>query len=145
MTTTTTTTDEAVRLVEEMYASFEQGDTGPWLDRMSTAHEPLGIGTDPDEFWRGRELLTEVVSAQLAEMSSLGIRFEPGEVTADSRGDVAWVANEPTLTFPDGTAVPMRFTAVLVREGAELRWAQWHLSIGVANEEALDAELTTGA
>lgn len=143
--TSTTITDEATRFIGSMYDSFATGDADAWLDRITTEHEPLGIGTDPEEFWEGRGVLTSVIRAQLRELPAIGARFTAGDVRAQAHGDVVWVADRPTLSFPDGTSVPMRYSAVLVREADGLRWAQWHLSIGVANEEALDAELTTGA
>ena len=143
VTSTRTLTEELNDLFEEMYAALITGDVSTWAARMSARHEPLGIGTDPHEFWVGRDRIAQVTGAQVEEMSAAGIRFVAGDIRTHSVGEVAWGVDQPTLRMPDGTQVPMRLTVVAVDEDGELRWTQFHLSMGVPNGEALQQDLTT--
>ncbi|HUG85036.1 MAG TPA: nuclear transport factor 2 family protein [Euzebya sp.] len=146
MSTTTATTaaaEEIRRMLADLYDAFSTGDADPWAARLSVEHTPHGIGTDPQEFWSGRDQLTAVINAQISEMSAAGISFQGGSPLIDVRGDVAWIADQPTLRTGDGTAVPMRLTVVLTNEDDAWRMVSFHLSVGVPNETLLDATLTT--
>ncbi len=143
MTTTTTLSDELVHLIQQMYAAFTSGDPAAWSGHVAQTHDVVGIGTDPTEFWIGRDRVTDVTNTQLQEMSAAGISFSAGHIRAGSAGDVAWGVDEPTLHMPDGPEQPMRLTVVAVKEHGELRWTHFHLSVGVANAEALELDLTT--
>ena len=145
MTATDTSTrplsDQAREFLADLYDSFATGDASPWADRLTMAHEPIVIGTDPAEFWDDRDHLVATVRAQAADIAASGTRFEGGAAHIESSGDVAWVADEPTMVLPDGRTIPMRLTGVFVREDGELRFAQGHLSVGHPNEDMLDLAL----
>jgi len=140
-TTTTRSTEEIRRIVADLYDAFSTGDAAPWASRLSTEHEPTGIGTDPQEFWVGREQLTRVFDAQVTEMHAAGISFEGGDAVVEIHGDVAWIADQPTLRMGDAT-IPVRLTMVLTAEGGDWQMAHFHLSNGVPNETMLDTSLT---
>lgn len=144
MATTTTLTDEITDMVTEMYATFATGDATVWTERITQQHQPLGIGTDAEEFWVGRDKLTEVTTAQIRELAEAGVTLTATQIRADSHGQVVWATDEPTLRMGDGTELPLRLTVIAVQEQGELRWTHFHLSAGAAaNEEVLDLDLTT--
>lgn len=67
--------------------------------------------------------------------SSGGVRSAT-ETEAFSEGSVGWGATRLSITFPDGTLVSPRWTAVLHQEHGEWKFVQLHASIGVPDEEA---------
>jgi hypothetical protein len=144
MATTTTLTSAITEMLTEMYAAGASGDPTAWAGRIAQHHPPVGIGTDVAEYWIGHDKLVEVTTAQLHGMSAAGITFTPGQIRADSHGDVAWATDQPTLRMPDGTALALRLTVVAVKEDGELRWTHFHLSApAAANDEVLDLDLDT--
>jgi len=124
-----------------MYAMFETGSPAGADTLLSKAPGVLGIGTDPDEWWID-DAVAAAFRVQVPEMHAAGMRLRSGGVVAHSEGTVGWVADRPTLLLPDGSEVPMRLTAVWHRDGDAWRMVQFHLSIGVSNQDALGAELT---
>jgi ketosteroid isomerase-like protein len=144
-TTIQSTTDrieEVRRVVADLYDSFATGDATPWASRLSSGHTPTGIGTDPHEFWSGRDKLSAVVQAQVREMNAVGISLESGSPVVDVQGGVAWVADQPTLRTGDGNAVRLRLTVVLTDEDGTWHMSHFHLSTGVPNERLVDTSLT---
>ncbi len=101
----------------------------------------LAIGTDPNEWWAGYDMIARVFKAQLQEMG--GIQIKAGELNAFVEGTVGWVAGRPRFQLPNGQEVAFRVTAVFHKEDGEWKNVQQHTSIGVPNEEAVGKELTT--
>jgi hypothetical protein len=64
-----------------------------------------------------------------------GVKIEAGHVMAFSAGDVAWVADRPLVTLPDGTTIAMRTTLILYHENGAWKLIQQHNSVGISNEE----------
>ncbi len=146
MTATTTagndaTTEEVRRFVADLYDAFATGDATAWVDRITGDHDAVAIGTDPDEFWDERDHMVATMKAQVASMSEAGFRLRSGTPHIGHRGDVAWIADEPTMVLPDAREIPMRMTAVLTREEDGWRYTHAHLSVGVPNEGLLDLAL----
>jgi hypothetical protein len=121
---------------------FNTGGVSIVGDFVSTEEDVLGIGTDPREWWAGSEAFRAAWNTQLPEMHAAGLRFEPGDIQAFSEGSIGWFADQPTLKMPDGGEVPMRLSGVCRQEDGAWKMVQFHLSIGMLNEEALGEELT---
>ena len=128
-------------LLEDIYASISSGDASAYLGNLSD--DVVGIGTDEAEWWVGRDVMAPVVAAQLKEMSAAGIRFTSGEPVIGEAGDVAWLADRPTVHLPDGSSQRLRATLVASREGDVLVVRQMHLSVPAPNEEVVQMSLTT--
>jgi len=101
----------------------------------------LAIGTDPTEWWAGYATITRVFKAQLEETG--GFQILAGTPQAYSDGSIGWVAGRPTLKLPDGAEIPARLTAVFQREQDDWKIVQWHVSIGIPNEDLIGKKLTT--
>lgn len=112
----------------EYTKALSSGDTSSLLGTISRDPDVIEIGSAPDAWTEGYESiagrLTEVFGA-LA-----GTSIEPGDVKAFQEGTVAWLADRPTMTTPDGMRVSARITAVFHREGDGWKMVQSHFSIG---------------
>jgi hypothetical protein len=127
-------------LTLRLYEALASGDHA-FLDRhFSGRSGVLTIGTDPQEWWTDREAAMRVFRAQLEEIG--GFPIAAGDPQAYTEGSVGWVADQPRVTLP-GTDMRLRLTGVLHREGEDWKIVQWHISMGVPNEQALGQELTT--
>jgi ketosteroid isomerase-like protein len=133
--------NEMRKLVDQLYDSFSSGDAAPWASR--TADDVIVIGTDPDEWWEGRDMVTSVVTAQLREMSDAGVRLVADDPRIYEHGDVLWSVDHPVLHLRDGTEVPMRVTLIAAVEEGVLRLKHGHYSVGAVNEETFGQELPT--
>jgi len=132
---------ELIALVERMYAAQAAGDVD-WVARLlSTSDGALTIGTDAAEWWEGAQIRDRWL-AQLA--AGIGeARMTATRLRAHEEGDVGWVADEPRIELPDGTALTMRATAVFHREDGEWRLVQGHSSLGVPNADSFGMDLPT--
>jgi hypothetical protein len=128
-------------LMQRVYEAFERGD-GAYLEGLVARDaDALMVGTDPREWWAGRETIVRVFRAQLAEVGGR-VRVEPGEQEAPAAGPVGWIAARAVFRLPAGAALPLRITAVFRRERGAWRIVQWHASVGVPNAEAIGQALT---
>jgi hypothetical protein len=123
--------------------AFESGDVSLVEALVSREKDLLGIGSDPDEWWPDRENLIRAAEAQIPEMHSAGMRIQLKNERSLSEGDVGWSGAQAALVVPEVGEVPMRFTSVWHRESGEWRLVQFHLSVGVSNEDVLGEELPT--
>lgn len=132
---------ELVPLVERVYRSYAAFD-GDAIDDILARHPgTLGIGTAPEEWHAGYEAFAAVMRVQFQEMPKL--RFDIEDITAWKEGTVGWAACRAMLVIEGMPSVSTRSTFVLHEEGALWRIVQWHISIPVANEDALGVGLTS--
>lgn len=101
----------------------------------------LAIGTDPAEWWAGYATITKVFEAQLKETGGFQILADTPQAYSD--GQIGWVAGQPTLRLQDGTEIPFRLTAVFQKEQDDWKIVQWHVSMGISNEDVIGESLTT--
>lgn len=108
----------------------EEGDA--LVDLLSERAETIFVGTDPEEWWVGR---TEIDPALRDLLTTTGgIDLVHGSPRAFRHESMAWLADCPSVLLPNGTAIPVRLTAVALEEEAGWRFVQVHLSIGVSND-----------
>jgi ketosteroid isomerase-like protein len=132
--------DELRDLFLGFYDALANGDAA-FVDRHFSRDNDLRvIGTDPQEWWSGPRVF-EVFRAQLEAMGG-GMPLRPGDPEAFSEGSVGWVADQGTLSLPDGTELVVRVSAVAHREDGDWKFVQSHASFGVPNEESV-GELPT--
>ena len=122
------------KTVDDLVSALNSGDVATVDKLVASTDNVLGIGSDPDEWWAGRERLLSVLEAQMREMA--GARWELGEVT----GSAGWAAAPTDVVLPDGTRVAGRLTVAVSPDGMV---EHFHFSVGTANEEAIGQELTT--
>ena len=128
------------QLFEGLYESLATGDTSPWADAL--ADDAVVIGTDEAEWWQGKDEAMNVIRVQVQELHDAGVRYSANDPQVRAAADVILVADRPTAVLADGTTLPMRLTVAATRDGGALLIRQLHISVGVANEEVLQQELT---
>jgi uncharacterized protein (TIGR02246 family) len=100
------------------------------------------IGTDPDEFWSGRDKVIEIMRAQFEEF---GDDVTVGPVEVDGRAlteEAGYFAGQTSFTTPGG-AIPVRVSGAACREAGGWKIAHLHASIGASNEDTIGRQLTT--
>lgn len=127
-------------LVLAMYHDWSSADP-TFLDLFSDSDDFTLIGTDPAEWFHGGRTAKSIFRTQVEEIGD--IRITAGDLRSFAHGDVGWTVDNPTLAFGNGVSVMFRITGVYVREEGGWTCMHLHASIGTANEEALEIELTT--
>jgi class 3 adenylate cyclase len=134
---------ELTAVVRRVFGSMNARDLAALRNLHSDRDGVTFVGTDPDEWWTSFGEMVSVFEAQLGEFDAGGVTFALGGVEAYSEGTVGWAACRPNLVFPDGKSTELRWTGVLCLDGGIWRCVQWHLSVGVVNEDLLGFEMTT--
>src|SRR5437763_13705837 len=132
--------EELRSVVLRLYRALEGGDVEAMARRFSAHEGMVAIGTDPAEWWTDHAELVGVWRAQVGELA--GWQWRSTSLQTWSEGTTGWFADSPELTVV-GQVLSIRATGVLHLEHDEWKVVQWHLSIGVANEDSLGVELTT--
>lgn len=128
-------------LMLRIYQALSSGDAD-FFDQLASRQDGLvAIGTDPTEWWADYGSFVRALRAQLQEMGG-GFPITPGDPQAHREGSVGWAADQPTFNLPESPAIPLRLTMVFHQEAGSWKVVQWHVSLGVANEEALGQELS---
>jgi hypothetical protein len=130
---------ELEALLMSFYEALTEGDISYIKNITSRRDGVLMIGTDPNEWWADYDTIIRVNEAQIKEMG--GIPVEAGDPQAFTEGSVGWVADQALIRLADGPDIPFRLTGVLHKENNEWKMVQWHVSIGVPNEEAFGQDL----
>ena len=106
-------------LITGIYAATSSGgDPTPYL-----VEDVLVIGTDPDEWWEGRDTVLANLERQ-GETLGLPTMERGSDLRVREFGDTAWFAEHVQATFGD-TTVRVRMTGVAVRQDGEWRFAQF--------------------
>jgi ketosteroid isomerase-like protein len=127
---------EVKELMTRFYEAASKGDFESLNGLVSRRTGIVWIGTDSNEWWESPEAVFQAWQAQTAALNGPA-PITSGNLTAYQRGEVAWVSDRPTFHLPDGRSLPLRLTAVWMREPEGWRVVQVHMSLGVANESVL--------
>lgn len=116
--------NELVDLTMEAMAGG--GDLSPHL-----TEDVLMMGTDPDEYWEGRE---QAVAAHAQQDQTLGrpTFTAEGDRRVRENGDTAWVAEHVQVVLGE-SGLRMRMTGVAVKEG-DGHWRFTQLQAAPAQE-----------
>ena len=108
---------------------ISESDVEVFDDVVSADPATFVVGTAPGELVRERERLRFGFEAE-------GLRLDPGEQpVAYEEGPLGWAYDEPTMTYPDGTEVHTRLTAIFQRDGDTWKLLHAHYSVGVPDDE----------
>jgi hypothetical protein len=123
---------EAAPEVRDAYLQFNKalsaGDVPSLKKVFSRAPGTIEIGSAPDAWSEGHESIVDRLTAVSREIA--GTTIEPGDVRAFQEGTVAWLADRPVMTTPEGMRMSARVTAVFRREDDGWKIVQSHLSMG---------------
>jgi len=130
--------EEICRVIHRWMVAISEGDIDSALGRLSDQPGALTIGTDPAEWWHGKETRA-VWGRQIEELGSFPITWE--EIDAWEEGTVGWASAKATMTW-EGKSFDSRATYVLHLERSEWKIVQLHWSLPQTNEEVLGMTLT---
>jgi hypothetical protein len=117
----------------QFYDRLASGDAEAVGDIISAEEDALVIGTDWDQWEDGRDAWISAYTIQTEETPQF--RIEPGsELRGYEEGLIGWAADRPHWVFADGTAIPIRATAVFRQEAGTWTIVQLHVSLGVPDE-----------
>jgi ketosteroid isomerase-like protein len=118
--------------VRDVYVQYTKalssGDASSLLGTFSRDPGVLEIGSAPDAWTEGHENIANRLTEVFRGLA--GTTIEPGDVKAFQEGTVAWLADRPTMTTPEGMRVSARITAVFRLEGEGWKIVQSHFSMG---------------
>ena len=131
---TDTKVEQEVRAaLEASREALNNGDRDGFASSLSTSAESTIIGSDPEEWYTGTQLLANWDEAMTAGGNP--VRAMQDEVFVHVNGDVAWVEGRGRLIDPSGRECPVRLTGVLLKEDGKWKGVQSHASIGVPNDQ----------
>jgi ketosteroid isomerase-like protein len=117
-----------------------KGDVQTLARKLTSESGLRVIGTDPREWWSGRDEVLRLFKTQLAELGEMSLKIESSE--GYEEGSAGWGAAQFTIDL-EGTLIAARLSTVFHQEGGEWKVVQSHASVGAVNEEELGRTLTT--
>jgi len=130
--------EEIRRVIERWTRAIAEGDA-ECLERLSDHPGSLIVGTDPAEWWRGRETRA-VWGRQIEELRGV-FSVRADEIDAWEEGSVGWAAVRETIGV-EGKSLEARATYVLRLEHGEWKVVQAHWSLPQAKIDAFGRPLT---
>jgi hypothetical protein len=137
---TDTDAEQEVQEVQEVRAvlaammeAMNTGDRDAFASFASRRFESTIIGSDPEEWVTGEQLLAALDEAMTAGGNR--VRGVADETFVHVLGDVAWIEGRGRFIDPTGRECAFRQTGVLLKEDGTWKGVQWHASIGVPNEQ----------
>jgi adenylate cyclase len=126
---------ELRQYVSRLFQAAASGDEAALLAAVSQQQGVLVIGTDPAEWWSGYGAIKQVLNGAREDDDASGGVMSEAEVLAYEADSVGWAACRARVAFPGQAAIPLRVTCVCQREEGAWRVVQWHVSLGVPNED----------
>jgi SnoaL-like domain len=121
------TSAELEQLAQESHAAWERGDK-EWFEAHLSAHDPIMLGSAPEEEMVGADAINEITSEELANRDQYAFKpTAPRIIDARESGDIGWTVTESRWEFEDGSYLPVRGLTVLHREDG-----MWKLIAAVA-------------
>jgi class 3 adenylate cyclase/ketosteroid isomerase-like protein len=130
--------EEIRRVIDRWTRAIAEGDA-ECLERLSEHAGTLIVGTDPAEWWRGRETRA-VWGRQIEELRGV-FSVQADEIDAWEEGSVGWAALKETVSV-EGRTIEARATYVLRLERGEWKVVQAHWSLPQTKVEAFGRSLT---
>jgi SnoaL-like domain len=131
---------ELEQLAHEAHEAYERGDAD-WFSTRMSAHDPVMLGSDPEEEKAGAVAIDTLMSEELAHPDLYEFkRTPPRIIDAREAGDIGWILTESRWEFEDGSFLPVRGLTVLHREDG-----LWKLVAGVAAPAISNALLRPGS
>src|SRR5579862_6365066 len=113
-----------------------------WCERMSAGDldgVAATLADDPEAFSIGTQRIgagREEWLESARQVAAMKVTWTPSGLRCWETADAGFAVGEITPTLPDGTSLPMRATAYLVRDGDRMRIFNIHFSWAVPDEVA---------
>ncbi len=128
-------------LARKVFRELADGNGQNVAEIFSDRTGTIAIGTAAEEWWDGAESVRAAFSVQAGELPSF--TFDMQSVAGWREGPIGWAVARVEMTMAGVDPMTLRTTFVAREEGAYWRVVQWHVSMGVANEDSLGVVLTT--
>ena len=125
---------ELEELAHEAHAAWKRGDEA-WFSERLSSHDPVMLGSAPDEETAGAEAINAMTSDEIAARD--GWEFEtmpPRVIDAREAGDIGWIVTEGNWQFEDGSFLPVRALTVLHREDGTWKYVAGVTAPAIPNE-----------
>jgi class 3 adenylate cyclase len=131
--------EEIRRVIDRLVKAIAAGDKESALGRLSEHPGTLVIGSDPAEWWRGREIRA-VWGRQLEEFDR-SFHVSADEIDAWEEGSVGWASVKETIDW-EGRTIEGRASYILHLEHDEWKIVHIHWSFPQRHLEVLGKSLT---
>jgi hypothetical protein len=121
-------------LAHEAHAAWKRGDE-EWFSTRLSSHDPVMLGTAPDEKVVGSDAIEALTSEELAARDQW--EFEttaPRVIDAREAGDIGWIVTEARWEFEDGSFLPVRGFSILHREDGLWKYVAGVTAPAIPNE-----------
>jgi hypothetical protein len=126
-----------IKGLASFYEAFCSHDPARFASVLATCDGVSVIGSAPEEGHADRDSWVKTYAEFIPE---LRMRLEGGaEPSGYAEGSIGYAVDRPRFVFPDGKFLPTRLTAVLREEGEAWRIVHLHFSVGVPDEDAIQA------
>lgn len=107
---------ELEQLAQDAHAAWERGDD-EWFKAHLSAHNPIMLGSAPEEEMIGADAVTEGTTEELSNRDQYAFKATPPRIIdARESGEIGWMVTESRWEFEDGSYVPVRGLTVVHRE-----------------------------
>ncbi len=130
--------EEIRRVVERWTKAIAAGEDETILGRLSDDAGTLIVGTDPAEWWRGREARA-LWARQMEEVGPFPVRAT--EIDAWEEGTVGWAGVKEQIDW-EGGSFESRATYVLHLERGDWKVVHLHWSVPQPKQETFGRQLT---
>jgi ketosteroid isomerase-like protein len=125
-----------LRDFQEGYVKRDPQELDSFMNRLfSKADDVLLLGTDAGEWARGYPAVAAFIKTDWLEWGDF--RFSANDSIIWSSGDVAWIASVGTVRG-HGSDRPVRFSAILARNGSSWQFRQLHFQWDDRDASAAD-------
>jgi len=131
--------EEIRRIIDRLTRAIADGDAESVLTRLSDHPGTLVVGSDPAEWWRGREARA-LWGRQLEEFDG-SFRVRANQIDAWEEGGVGWASVNETIEW-GGTTIEGRASYILHLERGEWKLVHVHWSFPQHHLEVLGRSLT---
>ena len=128
---------DVVAGLASFYEQFCSHDPDRFAAALATCDGVSVIGTAPGEGHGDRESWIEAYTEFIPQV---GLRLVGGpDPLGYADGGVGFAIDQPRFVLPGGGFIPTRLTAVLRQESEQWKVVHLHFSIGVPDEDAIQA------
>jgi hypothetical protein len=125
---------EVEQSMRDAFAMMQRRDIDALMVRTSSQSGVIMIGSDPEEWYAGRDAIEQMAREGGAEGTGEMPTSALDEIEGYREGDLGFANIRGTWTM-GGSSVPFRLTTVVHLEDGEWKAVQSHASIGVPNSE----------
>jgi len=131
--------EEIRRVIERLTRAIADGDSESVLGRLSDHPGTLIVGSDPAEWWRGRE--TNAIWGRQLEEFDGSFLVTADEIDAWEEGSVGWASVKETIDW-EGRSIEGRASYILHLEHGEWKVVHVHWSFPQSHVDVLGRSLT---